>query len=171
MSAQHLTTYLNDHLAGAVGALELIDHLIATHAHTPLAGFLTELKTEIEEDKAELQALIGKLGGTESKVRQAAAWMAEKFAELKLRLTAPGDDDFGRLEAFEGLSLGIEGKRSLWLALAEVADAVPAVRELDLGRLERRAVAQRERVEAWRLEAARAAFAGQGDGSKSGQPR
>ena len=169
MSAEHLTTYLNDHLAGAVGALELIDHLIATHAHTPLAGFLTGLRGEIEEDKTTLQGLIKKLGGEESKTRQAAAWLAEKFAELKLRLTAPGDNDFGRLEALEALSIGIEGKRSLWLALAEIADAVPAVRALDLGRLERRAVEQRERVEAQRLEAARAAFAGKSDKGKSGQ--
>lgn len=171
MSAEHLPAYLNDHLAGAVGALELIDHLIAAHTRTPLAEFLGKLKTEIEEDKAVLEGILKKLGASESKTRQAAAWVAEKFAELKLRLTAPADDDFGRMEAFEALSLGIEGKRSLWLALAEVADAVPALRTLDLAELEKRAISQRERVELRRREAARAAFAGNGDADKSGQPQ
>jgi hypothetical protein len=159
MSAEHLPSYLNDHLAGAVGALELVDHLISAHAHTPLAQFLTQLRGEIEEDKITLEGLLHQLGATESRTRQAAAWLAEKFAEIKLRLTAQVDSDFARLEAFEALSLGIEGKRSLWLALAEIADAVPAVRALDLPRLERRAREQRAGVEARRLDAARAAFA------------
>jgi hypothetical protein len=36
MAHEHLTTYLNDHLAGSVVALELLDHLQATHAGSEL---------------------------------------------------------------------------------------------------------------------------------------
>jgi Fic family protein len=35
MSQEKLTIYLNDHLAGSVGALELVDHLFMSPAVTP----------------------------------------------------------------------------------------------------------------------------------------
>jgi hypothetical protein len=36
MSKEDLSIYLNDHLAGSVGALELLDHLIETYKGKPL---------------------------------------------------------------------------------------------------------------------------------------
>jgi hypothetical protein len=35
-----IETYLQDHYAGGIGALELIEHSIKAHAGTPLAAFL-----------------------------------------------------------------------------------------------------------------------------------
>jgi len=39
MDNEHIATYLNDHLAGSVVALELLEHLEAAHDNTPLAEF------------------------------------------------------------------------------------------------------------------------------------
>ncbi len=170
MSTENLATYLNDHLAGAVGALELVEHMTKAHAHTPLAQVLTELHREISQDKTVVEDLLRQLDGGESKTRRAAAWLAEKAAEFKLRLDAPGDNAFGRMEAFEALSLGIEGKRSLWLALATVAETTPVLQRLDLSRLTARAVEQRGQVEAERLKAAAEALGAAGAGTaKPGQ--
>jgi hypothetical protein len=63
-----------------------------------------------------------------------------------------------RLEKLEALALGIEGKRALWRALLAVAEEIPALRNVDLVRLDQRADDQRKRVEVRRIEAAREAF-------------
>ena len=64
----------------------------------------------------------------------------------------------GLFHAFEGLVLGITGKRALWTALAAAADTAPQLRLLDYARLEKRAAEQCGRVDAKRLEIARKIF-------------
>jgi hypothetical protein len=148
-----LATYLNDHLSGAVAALELIEHL--EHAHPDLAPFLKALRHDIEVDRKEVEALIARLGAGRSTVRQAAAWVAEKFARLKLVVDDPSGGRLGLLESLEALAIGIHGKGLLWRALK----VVPAAAGTDYDRLIGRADEQRDRIESVRLEAARAAFA------------
>jgi hypothetical protein len=156
--SKDLTTYLNDHLAGSVGALELLDHLIKTYKGKPLEQFFKDLRNEIDADQGTLQDLIEKLGEKESAVRKAGLWMAEKLARAKIRLSDSEEGRMGLLHALEGLVLGITGKRGLWAALAAAADTVPQLRELDYTRLEKRAEEQCDRVEAKRLEIAREIF-------------
>jgi hypothetical protein len=158
MNPKHLLTYLKDHLAGATGGLELLDHLIATHVGTPLEPSLKELHQEIVQDRQALQGIIRQLGSAESLIRNTAAWVSEKLARVKLLLEGAGGGPLARLEALEALALGIEGKRALWAALAVTAAAVPPLQGVDFERLKQRAQHQRERVEAFRLEAAREAF-------------
>jgi hypothetical protein len=158
MAEQHLATYLNDHLAGAEVALELLEHLERGHAGTPVARFAAELRAEIASDRRELEALMGRLHIAVSRPSQAAAWLTEKMTELKLRLDDPAGGALRLLEAFEGLSIGIEGKRLLWRSLAAASGATPALGGTDYGRLERRAEEQRRGVETVRLEAAKAAL-------------
>jgi hypothetical protein len=149
----HLATYLNDHLSGATAALDLLEHL--ERSRPDLAAFLAALRRDIEEDRRELEALIHRVGAARSGVRQAAGWVAEQFARLKL---AADDLTGGRLrllESLEAVAVGIHGKGSLWRALK----VVPAAAGPDYDRLIARADEQRGRVEAARLDAARAAFA------------
>lgn len=94
----------------------------------------------------------------ESRTRKAAGWLAEKAAQLKLRLDDLTDGALRLHETLEALSLGIEGKRSLWRALAAAAEDAPALRVADYEVLARRAEEQRDRVEIRRLEAARKAL-------------
>src|SRR5690348_3179287 len=82
----HLAMYLNDHLAGATGALELLTHLQQAHAGIPMADFLTRLHTDIDADHHELTHLIDRLGMTESIPRKLTAWLGEKAAQLKLQM-------------------------------------------------------------------------------------
>jgi hypothetical protein len=158
MSKEELPIYLNDHLAGSVGALELLDRLIETYKEKPLEQFFMDLRSEIDADQDALQDLIEKLGKEESAVRKAGAWVAEKFSRPKIRLSDSEQGQMGLFQALEGLVLGIIGKRGLWTALASAADTVPQLRELDYGRLIKRAADQCERVEAKRLEVARDVF-------------
>lgn len=155
MAHEHLTTYLNDHLAGSVVALELLDHLQATHAGSELGTFFKQLSSDIAADRDELQGLMERLEISESRTRKASAWFTEKLTELKLRLDDPKDGSLRLFESLEALSLGIEGKRSLWIALIAAAEQSPSLRILDYERLEERAQEQRDRVENLRIATAK----------------
>jgi hypothetical protein len=157
VSSKILTTYLNDHLAGSVAALELLDHMISLDQRSSL-GTLSELRMQVEQDQKVLQDLLRELGARESAVRKAAAWLTEKLGQAKLKFDDPGDGDLRMLEALETLGLGIQGKLALWRALASVAGRVPQLGALDLQQLQRRATDQLERVEALRIQAARTAL-------------
>lgn len=160
MTSKILKTYLNDHLAGSVAALELLDHLITLYRGTERETSFAGLRAEVEEDQKVLHQLLEKVGGKESPVRKVAAWVTEKLGEAKLRLDDPGNGHLRELEALETLELGIQGKLSLWQALASVAELTPPLRSVDYGRLEQRAIEQFKRVDVERLRAARAALVG-----------
>jgi hypothetical protein len=161
MPEQHLSTYLSDHLAALAAALELLEHLERLHTGKATDGFVAELRADITADRKELEALMARLHISVSPPRKVAAWVTEKLTELKLRLDAPENLALRRLEALEAISIGIEGKRLLWLALDAAAEDVPQLR-IDYDRLRRRAEDQRERVEVHRREAAKAVLADHG---------
>lgn len=159
MANKHLTIYLNDHLAGATGALDLLAHLEEAHAGTPVGDSLAQLHADIEADCQELEQLMERLDISESAPRKVTAWLSEKMADLKLRLD---DKTTGAMRLFEGLEallLGTEGKRALWQALAVAAEAVPELQGVDYDRLAQRSQDQHNRVEMMRLDAAKAALA------------
>jgi hypothetical protein len=158
MANEHLATYLNDHLAGSVVALELLGYLEAAHTGTNLGIFLGELRADVAADRQELEALMGRLCITESSTRKASAWLAEKVTELKLSFDDPQGGPLRLFESLEALSLGIEGKRALWLALAAAAEDSSALQVLDYERMAQRAAEQRNRVEAVRLQTAKSAL-------------
>lgn len=159
MHAGELSTYINDHLAGSVAALELLDDLIGRPSAPDEPAFFVQLRDELNEEQDELRGVLRELGAGESSVRRAAGWFAEKVTRLKLTWDDPGSGALRRFEALEGLAIGIFGKLSLWRALAAVSEAEPALQRLDLARLARQAEAQHEAVEARRVAAAVSAFA------------
>jgi hypothetical protein len=156
---KELATYLNDHLAGSVAAIELLDYLIKEQTGQRLEKFLVDLRDDIHADQETLRDLIEKLDFEESAVRKAGAWMAEKMVQAKFALGGNEAGGLGLLQAFEGLALGITGKKFLWRALSTVEADIPDVQGIDLARLEQRAQEQFERVEKERLHLAREALA------------
>jgi hypothetical protein len=158
VTTEGLTTYLNDHLAGSVVAIELLDHLREISRGTERERLFAALRAEIDDDRAVLLGLLRQLGGKESRMRKAAAWLTEKLGEAKLRLDDPGSGELGLLEALESLGLGILGKLALWRALEAAREHVPELRKTDFVRLQSRAQTQHDRVEAERLRVARTAF-------------
>ena len=85
-----LDSYLNDHLAGSISALELIAHWAEAHKGEPLGSFFVETEREIKADQETLRDVMRTLGVEESKVRQAGAWAAEKVG--RARLVIAGDE-------------------------------------------------------------------------------
>jgi hypothetical protein len=158
MPTPSLATYLNDHLAGSVVALELLEGLVADRAGTVEAAGLETLRADILADREALEGLMTQVGIGVSGPRQATAWLTERLSELKLRLDDPGHGALRRLEALEAVALGIQGKQALWHALAAVAAEEPALARLDYDQLLHRAADQHAVVEPLRLQAAREAL-------------
>lgn len=158
-STKGLDVYLNDHLAGSVTGSELADKLTEAYAGRPAGSVLSELAGEIKQDRATLAELMDRLGIEKSPVKQVAGWIGEKVTRLKLSDAVLSDQSLKQLLEFETLSLGVEGKLTLWRALREVRDQYPELQVTDLDGLVKRAERQRSMLEDLRLAAARRALA------------
>jgi hypothetical protein len=153
---KQLDSYLNDHLAGSVGAIELITHWAKLYRGKPLGALFTDLESEIKADQNTLRDLMRCLGVEESKVRQAGAWAAEKLSLARFVIAGGEPGELGLVLVLEGLIVGITGKQLLWRALG--AANLPKAEGFDFKELQRRAEEQIERIEAERVRAARRAF-------------
>src|SRR5947199_5019910 len=153
-----LDSYLNDHLAGSVSALELIAHWEEVNKGEPLGTFFVESEREIKADQDTLRDVMRTLGVEESKVRQAGAWAAEKVGRARLIIAGDEAGSLGLVLTLEGLIMGVTGKKLLWRALA--AANLPQLNAYDFEELQRHARQQIERIEAERIRAVRDALAG-----------
>lgn len=142
-----LSVYLNDHLAGATAGVNL--------AHRAADG---EMAAEIEEDRAALIGIMGRLGVRQDPVKVALGWAAVRAVRLRFVAELLGHAPLGRLEEIEALALGVEGKLALWQALRHTHDSDPRLEGVDLDDLIARARSQRRRLERLRMRAADAAF-------------
>jgi hypothetical protein len=158
INANNLAVYLNDHLAGAAAALELLDNLLAKFPNSNVSELAREIRQEIDADREELVSIMNRLHIDQSKTRKASAWLAEKAAEAKLYLDDSSAGTLRLFEMIEAISLGIEGKRALWMALARIVNQVPELADIDFNRLIQRAQDQRARLEPFRRQAAVDAF-------------
>jgi hypothetical protein len=155
---ERLSVYLSDHLAGSEAAIRLIKRYLDREPDSELGRVLDDLIGRILEDRAELQALMTRIGASPSLVKKAGAIGAELLANLRGRapVLGAGSDEVARLEDLELLSMGIEGKRLLWRALESCEH--PALEGMDLAGLAERAQGQRDHLEPFRRRAAAAAF-------------
>lgn len=152
-SGKALGTYLNDHLAGATAAAELVERARSDDGGE-LSGFLRELAGEIQEDRETLEELRAALGGERDPVREAAGWMAEKLSRLRLKSAGQGSSELSLLLQVETLWMGIQGKLAMWEALASLENGHPALEDVDIERLIKRARQQLHDLNEHRLELA-----------------
>ena len=153
-----LDSYLNDHFAGSISALEVIAHWAEAHKGERLGSFFVEIEREIKADQETLRDVMRNLGVEESKVRQVGAWAAEKIGRARLIIAGDEPGSLGLVLTLEGLIMGVTGKKLLWVALE--AAKLPRLNSYKFEQLQRRAEQQVERIEAERISAVRHAFAG-----------
>ena len=158
MATAHLTTYLNDHLAGANALLELLEHVKGWYPDTDVGRFAGVLHAEVNEDRQTLEAVMRLLNVQVSTARTTVGWLASKVSDLKLKIDDSTGGTFRLLEAMEAASVGIEGKRLMWVALGNLAKEDIRIAGTDFDLLDRRAADQRQRVETVRVQAAMRAF-------------
>jgi hypothetical protein len=148
-----LAIYLNDHLAGATGGVELARRLRASNEDDPEFGpELAEICAEIEADRETLAAIMDRLDVDPSRLKPLAAVLAERLGRLKLNGRLWGYSPLSRLDELELLQLGVTGKRRLWRALEHTHSG--ELSGFDLSALAERATEQLGRLEALHLKAA-----------------
>lgn len=163
---ENFEIYLNDHLAGSVAGLEIIQDLIEKLSASPHGPTLQQLKTEIESERDQLLSIMKRLNMEVSSFRRAAAWLTEKGVELKLRFDDPSGGPMLIFESLEALSIGVTGKGLLWRTLENVADEYPELDAANLQGLVGAAERQQKTIEEIRIQAARGAFI---DGGQNGR--
>jgi hypothetical protein len=157
MAKEHLAIYLNDHLAGAVMAIELLENL--EREGMGIARALAEIRADIEADRKELQGFMERLGVSQSRTRKVSGWLTEMAARIKMSVDDKAEGSLRLLESLEAVAIGIHGKLALWLALSAASEISAELRGVDYESLAKRAQDQRQRVEMLRLQAAKAALA------------
>ena len=155
---KELASYLNDHLAGSVGALELLEHWAKLHEGKPLGRFFMDIEAEIGADQEKLREAMRSLRIEESSVRKAGAWFVEKAGRARVMIAGDERMTLGLVLTFEGLIMGVTGKKLMWRALA--AANLAQLSGYAFNELQRRAEQQIERIEAERIRAILEAFAG-----------
>jgi len=124
-----LTIYLRDHHALLVALGELARRTSASTRPGEQHTFADDLARVADDDRACLEAFLGRLDSAPSRARHAAAWTAEKVARLKLngRLLRPSP--LSKVTELEGCRLLLESNRELWSALAHLAFGPPDAAE------------------------------------------
>jgi hypothetical protein len=153
-----LGIYLNDHLAGATGGVELVRRSAAAHRGSPTGSTLQRLADEIAADR---DALLEIMAGLEVPVRQYkvyAAWVAEKVGRLKLNGHLLDRSPLSSLLEVEALRLGVEGKACLWRTLRELAEHEPRVDGERVAGLLQRAKEQVDTLEELRVQTSKEVF-------------
>lgn len=154
-----LATYLNDHLAGATAGAEVAQRTAGSNRGTEFGPPLAELAREIKEDRETLIQIMKRLDVGRDVLKVTAAWTGEKLGRLKLNGRVLSYSPLSRLEELEIMSLGIQGKLAMWLALDATVATNGRLAGVDLEELIRRGRSQRRRAETLRLKAAAEAFA------------
>jgi hypothetical protein len=154
---QLLGIYLNDHLAGSKGGLELARRARgANEGDEEFERPLAEICAELEAEREILGTLMEDLDIRRDPLKPAAAWAAEKVGRLKLNGQLTGYSPLSRLVELEGLLIGITGKRQMWSALAQSFGGRRG--EIDFEQLAEQAERQRDVVRELHSKAAALAF-------------
>jgi hypothetical protein len=155
MSRKLLRIYLQDHLAGSTGGAELARRARGANEGTAYGEPLAKLADDIEADRRSLESIMQDLGFAPDRAKNIGFWVAEKAGRLKLNGQVTGYSPLSRMIEVEGLITGVNAKRSLWLTLLDIADAVPELDPDRLGRLLERAEQQLETLHELRSRAGR----------------
>jgi hypothetical protein len=158
LGSDRLSIYLNDHLAGATAGVNLARRTARSNEGTSYGEVLEALAEEIAEDRRTLVDVMERLSVGQDRLKVALSWGLEKAGRLKLNGELLRYSPLSRLEELEALSLGVEGKNALWLALRRTHGEDPRLAGIDFDELIERARAQRRRLERQRRNAADEAF-------------
>jgi hypothetical protein len=167
MARRFLEIYLADHHAGSVAGVELAKRMARSNRGTPMGQALDRLVGEIEADRVTLENVLAAAGVQLSFFKDRLAWTLEKADRLKPNGLLRGSSALGRLHELEALSLGVWGKRALWLTLGKLREPARPP-SFDFDALAKRAEAQFREIEELRIAAAAQAFADDPQGCSTG---
>jgi hypothetical protein len=157
-----LGIYLNDHLAGATGGLELARRVASAGQIPADQPELRQFADEVAEDRVSLLRIMGALGVPVRGYKVWAAWLGEKAGRLKPNGHLTTRSPLSNLEELEIMRLGVEGKAAGWRTLRELAGQDGRLDAGQLDELISRARRQADFLEQSRVRAAQRVIAAAG---------
>lgn len=157
-AADLLAIYLNDHLAGAAGGVELLRRAARAGRYEAVSVQLHELADEVARDGASLVQIMRVLGITPRRSRVVLGRLGEKAGRFKTNGRLLSRSPLSDVLELEAMRLGVEGKACCWRTLRALADGDPRLDPQRLDRLLRRADEQAAVLEALREDAASDTF-------------
>lgn len=158
MTENILAIYLNDHLAGATGGVELARRLADAHPTGDWAPRLRLLANDTAEDRAALITVMERLDVGVDQIKVALGWVAEKVGRLKFNGRLFSRSPLSDLIELEAMLMGVRAKAAGWRTLTAVAERDERLPVGELEGLLSRANGQIELLEGMRAEAARQIF-------------
>jgi hypothetical protein len=152
-STDLLAIYLNDHLTGATGGVELAKRLADAHPSDEDSARLRQLAADVSEDRAALIGVMKRLDVTVDQIKVALGWIGEKLGRLKLNGHLFSRSPLSTVIELEAIRLGVEGKAAGWRTLRTVAEHDERLDTGEFDRLIERATAQAETLESLRIAA------------------
>jgi len=153
-----LGIYLNDHLAGVTGSVELARRTAASHRGCGAGEALDRLAVELAADRAALRMIMAALGVPARRYKTSAAWLAEKAGRLKLNGSLWARSPLSSVLELEMLQLGVDATGAAWRTLRELAEGDARLDKAQLAELLSRAQQQAGTLEELRIRAASKAF-------------
>jgi hypothetical protein len=123
-SADLLAIYLNDHLSGATGGVELLRRAAQAQqgqGQKQHAG-LAELAKQVEQDRHSLLQIMTDLDVPTDHSKVALGWLAEKAGRLKPNGHLFSRSPLSDVLELESMLLGVQGKASCWRTLRNLAE-------------------------------------------------
>jgi hypothetical protein len=153
-----LHIYLNDHLAGATGGVDLAKRLARNHHSTPAGPVLARFAREVAEDRRSLLRIMAALGADVQRYKLVIARAGEKVGRFKLNGYLLRRSPLSSVEELEAMRIGVEGKADGWRTLLTVADGDPRLDVVELETLLARAIGQSVTLQELRTASAAEVF-------------
>lgn len=152
MPQRALEIYLNDHLTGAAGGVELARRAASNATDPERAAMWRTIADEIAADREILTRVRDAVAARPNPVKYRLARLGERLGRLKMNGRLWRHSALGEFLELEMMLIGVTGKLALWNALEQVDD--PRLRDFDFHELAERADAQRSRLEQFRVSLA-----------------
>jgi hypothetical protein len=146
-----LGIYCNDHLAAAVGGIELVNRMVGRHRGTPYERKLEGLLGELREERSVLASSMAALELPVRQYKLVASWVGEKLARLKLNGHVLTRSPLSDLIEFEFIATAVLAKRCGFETLRVVSTAD---QRLDAERIDAM-IAQADKQHDWLADARR----------------
>jgi hypothetical protein len=124
-----LSTYLNDHFAGSIVALDLARRRGLAQSDDEFGAFLRMFVQEVERDQGSLRSVMEMLGTSPRASRAIIGSATSWLDSIRGALPLPGAPNLVR--DIEILIIGVRGKELLWNALERLGETTdPPLAEL-----------------------------------------
>ncbi len=155
-----LSTYLDDHRAGAAGGRSLVRRMANENSDTGWAEKLATLADEIEADVRTLDEVRRSLGVRGGLAKRGLARLAAEAGRLKLNRRLVGYSPLSRVLEAEAMMAGVTARKCLWSAMQGRGEVGDHTARFDFAALEKKAVEHIELLTEFHTESAKTAFTG-----------